>query len=414
MEVKRQYTQTAQNHAKNLRQNQPDAEHLLWHHLRHKQLAGYKFRRQQPIGKYIVDFVCMPEKLIIELDGSQHAEQQNYDRQRDAFLKEEGYRVLRYWNNSLLSDCFAVLEDIFNHLVGVPATVPPPHQCEANASTSATPPQGGSDRSIEHANMALHNHQPSNHSPLEGESASQEQSSQASRWGDGHSPQINSWMKVKRQYTQTAQTHAKNLRQKLSDCFAVLEDIFNHLVGVPATVPPPHQCEANASTSATPPQGGSDRSIERAKMALHNHQPSNHSPLEGESASQEQRSQASRWGDEHSPRINSWMEVKRQYTQTAQTHAKNLRQKLSDCFAVLEDIFNHLVGVPATVPPPHQCEANASTSATPPQGGSNRSIERAKMALHNHQPSNHSPLEGESASQEQRSQASRWGDEHSP
>ena len=127
MKVKRQYTQTAQTHAKNLRQNQPDAEHLLWHHLRHKQLAGYKFRRQQPIGKYIVDFVCMPEKLIIELDGSQHAEQQNYDQQRDAFLKEEGYRVLRYWNNSLLSDYFAVLEDIFNHLVGVPATVPPPH-----------------------------------------------------------------------------------------------------------------------------------------------------------------------------------------------------------------------------------------------------------------------------------------------
>jgi len=91
--------------AKNLRANSTNAERLLWQHLRSRQLESTKFRRQQPIGGYIVDFVSFEDKLIVELDGSRHAEHQESDRQRDQWLTSQGFRVLRFWNNeiSLLS-----------------------------------------------------------------------------------------------------------------------------------------------------------------------------------------------------------------------------------------------------------------------------------------------------------------------
>ena len=81
-DIKRQHTQNNLKFAQELRQNVTDVERLLWYHLRNKQLGGYKFRRQQPIEKYIVDFVCMSNKLIVELDGSHHAEQQAADLKR--------------------------------------------------------------------------------------------------------------------------------------------------------------------------------------------------------------------------------------------------------------------------------------------------------------------------------------------
>ena len=103
-------------------------------------MGGYKFRRQQPIGKYIVDFVCMSNKLIVELDGSHHAEQQAADLKRDTFLRERGYQILHYWNNQVFDDSYAVLEDIYNHLS------PPPHQRSPDGLVSATPlKKGGSD-----------------------------------------------------------------------------------------------------------------------------------------------------------------------------------------------------------------------------------------------------------------------------
>ena len=85
--IKRFYTQQTLQKAQTLRESQTNAEGLLWHYLRDKQLAGYKFRRQQPIGPYIVDFACMPKKLLIELDGGQHAEQHTYDKKRDDFCE---------------------------------------------------------------------------------------------------------------------------------------------------------------------------------------------------------------------------------------------------------------------------------------------------------------------------------------
>lgn len=76
-------------HAKTLRSNQTDAEQRLWYHLRAHRFMGLKFKRQKPIGNYIVDFVCLARKLIVEIDGGQHAEQAGYDQRRDAWLREK-------------------------------------------------------------------------------------------------------------------------------------------------------------------------------------------------------------------------------------------------------------------------------------------------------------------------------------
>lgn len=100
--------------AKNLRRTQTDAEKLMWEALRGKQL-GYKFRRQQPFGKYITDFICLERNLIIELDGSQHLDSKS-DITRDNYIKNEGYKILRYWNKDVLLNTEAVLQDIYNNL----------------------------------------------------------------------------------------------------------------------------------------------------------------------------------------------------------------------------------------------------------------------------------------------------------
>ena len=98
--------------ARQLRVSQTDAENRLWLHLRARRLGGLKFRRQQPVGAYVVDFFCAERKLIVELDGGQHQDQADYDETRDAWLKSEGYAVLRYWNNEIMENLEGVLEDI--------------------------------------------------------------------------------------------------------------------------------------------------------------------------------------------------------------------------------------------------------------------------------------------------------------
>lgn len=88
--------------AKELRKNQTDAERMLWRLLRSRQLAGYKFRRQRVIGKYIVDLCCLNPKLVIELDGGQHQEAVSYDEERTRFLMGQGFEVIRFWDNEVL------------------------------------------------------------------------------------------------------------------------------------------------------------------------------------------------------------------------------------------------------------------------------------------------------------------------
>ena len=102
--------------AKKLRKNMTDAERLLWQHLRNRQLGEYKFRRQRPVGPYIVDFVCLEKKLVIEVDGGQHAGQAELDAKRSDYLKEKGYRVLRFWNNEVLKETESVLTMILSSL----------------------------------------------------------------------------------------------------------------------------------------------------------------------------------------------------------------------------------------------------------------------------------------------------------
>lgn len=100
--------------ARQLRRNQTDAEQVLWSKLRNTQLEGIKFRRQQPIGDYIVDFVSFEKKLIIEIDGGQHNENQTIenDKFRTKWLNSQGYRVIRFWNHDVLLNIDGVLEVI--------------------------------------------------------------------------------------------------------------------------------------------------------------------------------------------------------------------------------------------------------------------------------------------------------------
>ena len=98
--------------ARNLRKNQTDAEQVLWLQLRNRRFLNYKFRRQFAIDPYIVDFVCLELKLIIELDGSQHIEQNELDTKRTLFLKQRNFKVIRFWNNDLFIQIDGVLETI--------------------------------------------------------------------------------------------------------------------------------------------------------------------------------------------------------------------------------------------------------------------------------------------------------------
>ncbi|MGD8800708.1 MAG: DUF559 domain-containing protein [Desulfobacterales bacterium] len=102
--------------ARILRKNMTDAEQAIWNSVRNRQLGGFKFRRQRPIGPFIVDFVCAEKKIIIEIDGGQHALTQEQDDNRSEFLRNRGYRILRFWNSDVLKEKNAVLGKILLHL----------------------------------------------------------------------------------------------------------------------------------------------------------------------------------------------------------------------------------------------------------------------------------------------------------
>ncbi len=108
--------------ARELRKSMTEAERKLWRGLRMRQMHGCKFRRQFSIGAYIVDFVCLEVRLIVEVDGGQHADEAYGDVERDAWLKAQNFRVLRYWNNQVLNELDGVLADIARTL----ELAPPP------------------------------------------------------------------------------------------------------------------------------------------------------------------------------------------------------------------------------------------------------------------------------------------------
>jgi very-short-patch-repair endonuclease len=119
--------------ARRLRATPTAAELRLWRHLRQKQLEGFRFRRQVPIGPYIADFACIERSLIIEVDGGQHSWNEAADDRRTEWLNAHGWQVVRYWNNEVMEN----IEGVLTHLVGVlcaggevPHPVPPPQAGE--------------------------------------------------------------------------------------------------------------------------------------------------------------------------------------------------------------------------------------------------------------------------------------------
>jgi very-short-patch-repair endonuclease len=129
----------ADERARSLRKNMTEAERKLWHYLRLRQLEGHKFRHQVRIGPYIADFVCLKAMLVIEVDGDQHANARAYDSRRDDFMRSQGYRILRFWNNEVLRSMDGVWQVIvaeINHDASCGGT---PHP--------NLPPQGGKELS---------------------------------------------------------------------------------------------------------------------------------------------------------------------------------------------------------------------------------------------------------------------------
>ena len=123
--MNRYYSKKSLTNAKSLRTNQTEFENILWHNLRAKRLNGIKFKRQVPIGRYIVDFVTLEKKLVIELDGSQHLDDGKieYDNERTEFLQTKGYKVIRIYNNDISNNLESVLNyiwDEYNKFDGQP------------------------------------------------------------------------------------------------------------------------------------------------------------------------------------------------------------------------------------------------------------------------------------------------------
>ena len=123
--------------ARRLRRNSTTAEQRLWPRLRSRGLIGVKFVRQIPIGPYIVDFVCREHGLVVEVDGGQHAENE-YDTARDRWLRDHGYRVLRFWNNDVIENTDGVLESIASSL----RVESPPHPVLAKGEDRPLPASG--------------------------------------------------------------------------------------------------------------------------------------------------------------------------------------------------------------------------------------------------------------------------------
>lgn len=136
------YTEKTLAYSKDLRKNMTDAEQTLWFYLRNNQLAGYKFRRQEAIDNYIVDFVCYKKKLIIELDGGQHNDEQNIeqDKIRQNYLEQQGFKILRFWNDNIFNNIEGVLDTILKNLEPSPLAGEGRVRGSAETTQQTTPP----------------------------------------------------------------------------------------------------------------------------------------------------------------------------------------------------------------------------------------------------------------------------------
>lgn len=112
--------------AKELRRSMTDAERILWQRLKAKQLNGLKFRRQEQIGHFIVDFICFERGVIVEADGGQHALEKEKDEERTQWLNSQGFTVLRFWNNDILINTEGVMETIRSACIEAPSPRPSP------------------------------------------------------------------------------------------------------------------------------------------------------------------------------------------------------------------------------------------------------------------------------------------------
>ncbi len=133
--------------ARELRRKQTDAEKFVWRQLRGRRFAGFKFRRQVPLGNYIVDFVCFEGRLIVELDGGQHNESghRTYDEQRDGWLRAQGFKVVRFWNHEVFTEWEVIEEVIWRELQRAPsppAPLPPRERGVSEPSPPAPLPPG--------------------------------------------------------------------------------------------------------------------------------------------------------------------------------------------------------------------------------------------------------------------------------
>jgi len=154
--MENQATANARKFARSLRREMTDGERLLWQRLRGEQLS-VKFRRQHPVGSYVADFACLAPKLIVEVDGSQHVDQQAYDARRDAYFKSLGFDVMRFPANLPFSDLQSMVEAIYNRLTELAAVAPIPTFPQRgkeleNSSVTPLSPQGVE---LEHSPAAL-------------------------------------------------------------------------------------------------------------------------------------------------------------------------------------------------------------------------------------------------------------------
>ena len=123
--------------ARRLRRDSTSAEAHLWNRLRSRAIDGHKFVRQQPLGRYVVDFICRERRLVIEVDGGQHVENSR-DLIRDQWLREHNFRILRFWNNDVMSNMDGVLETIAEAL----RAETPPHPVSASGGNRPLPASG--------------------------------------------------------------------------------------------------------------------------------------------------------------------------------------------------------------------------------------------------------------------------------